>query len=321
MGALRRRLPIKYLAKANYALDHGELGFGSKLQTQLAFDQTSFLPTERLQGTLSEQLAQASRFARANDYPLVLKPDQGRIGMGIVKIDGADGLDRAIRRLHSIGTAPRPYLVQKFTTANVEFGVFYVRRQGRPQITGLNRKHFPAVVGDGHRTLRELATTHPRYRDNWWVFLNSLDLDCVPAAGEHVQLSFIGSHTLGCMFTNDTHRLTPALAERVFALCEQQPGFNFGRFDLKASSESALFAGEFVVIEVNGIASLPTHMFDPGHSLRQGYGIFLEHARYLLDCAEEHRDHSMALDSWPTIVRRLRLAHQGLEASHQHLTG
>ncbi|MFU8813846.1 MAG: hypothetical protein ACNA7W_00770 [Pseudomonadales bacterium] len=88
------------------------------------------------------------------------------------------------------------------------------------------------------------------------------------------------------MFTNDTHRLTPALEESVVALCEHQRGFNFGRFDVTAESEAAFFAGDFVVIEVNGIASLPTHVFDPHHNLRRGYGILPEHAADLLECAE-----------------------------------
>ena len=39
---------IRNLAKANYALDHGEIGLGSKLKSQLAFDQQFFLPSELL---------------------------------------------------------------------------------------------------------------------------------------------------------------------------------------------------------------------------------------------------------------------------------
>jgi hypothetical protein len=36
-----RGLSIKSLAKANYALDHGEISIGSKYKTQHAFDQQS----------------------------------------------------------------------------------------------------------------------------------------------------------------------------------------------------------------------------------------------------------------------------------------
>lgn len=48
-GALARRLPPRFLAKANYALDHGEIGIGTKTRTQFAFDQTRFYPPLRCQ--------------------------------------------------------------------------------------------------------------------------------------------------------------------------------------------------------------------------------------------------------------------------------
>ena len=48
VGAWLRGLSIKSLAKANYALDHGEIGIGSKFKTQMAFNQARFLPTELL---------------------------------------------------------------------------------------------------------------------------------------------------------------------------------------------------------------------------------------------------------------------------------
>ena len=47
-GCLRHRLAPRDLAKANYALDHGELGLGSKFSTQMAFDQAYFPATQLL---------------------------------------------------------------------------------------------------------------------------------------------------------------------------------------------------------------------------------------------------------------------------------
>lgn len=320
LGCVRRRLPLKFLAKANYALDHGEIGFGSKLHTQRAFDPGWFLPTQQLSGTPEAQRHQARSFASDQGYPLILKPDRGRIGKGIVKVDNAASLESMLDRIEPLARHDGPYLIQKFTPKNVEFGIFYVRQRGRPKITGLNRKHFPVVEGDGRRSLGTLAHSHPRYRPVWRAFLAGQALDRVPAPGERVQLSFIGSHTLGCMFSNDTHKLTTALQNRVFEICASQPGFNFGRLDVKAESERALLAGEFVVIEVNGIASLPTHMFDPRHTPRQGYEIFFEHARYLLDCADENRHQPMVLDSWPRILRRLRDSQRALDDVHDRIS-
>ena len=134
-----------------------------------------------------------------------------------------------------------------------------------------------------------------------------------------MQLSFIGSHTMGCKFTDDTHLLTPEIEASVFAIFERQPGFNFGRLDVKAQNESAFLRGEFVVIEVNGVASLPTNMFDPDNSLAKAYRIFLGHGRHLVESANENRHAPMKLDSYRSIIRRVRKNARLLNSSHQRL--
>jgi len=312
---LIRGLPFKSLAKANYALYHGEIGIGSKYDTQCAFDQRFFLPTIRLEPSwsLERMLDEAEKLAKDFDYPLVLKPDIGSVGKGVVKVESHTQLAERLAILEG------PYLLQAFTPFNVEYGVFVVRRKGEVVVTGLNRKHFPTVVGNGVDTLGQLARRHYRYSPHWGLFLKDLDTERVPAAGESVQLSFIGSHTMGCMFTDDTQRLTPALHRAVAALCDSQPGFNFGRLDVKAASEEQLLAGEFVVIEVNGVASLPTHMFDPANSLLQAYRIFLSHGKALVDVAAEHRREWMSLLPWREIISRVRSNKSVLERTHRNL--
>ena len=116
---------------------------------------------------------------------------------------------------------------------------------------------------------------------------------------------------MGCMFTDDTHLLTPALEQAVFRVFEEQPGYNFGRLDLKAANEQAFRDGDFVLIEVNGIASLPTHMFDPKYSVWQAYRIFFRHARYLAKIAKEHRTKPMEFLPFAEIIERVK-TNQGL---------
>ena len=51
-------------------------------------------------------------------------------------------------------------------------------------------------------------------------------------------------------------------------LCTSIPGFYFGRLDIRFKSWDELEAGKhFSVIELNGAASEPTHIYDPRHSL------------------------------------------------------
>jgi hypothetical protein len=312
-GYLLGRCALKGLSphdipKANYALDHGEIGLGSKYSTQMAFDQARFPATACL--NLPQDLKAVSLFAQAHSYPFILKPLIGTVGKGVVKVSSSIGLQTAIQDLQGA------YLVQSYCPDPDEYGVFYTRKNGKSQITGINQKHFPSVTGDGSSSLATLVSIHPRHTEHWDIFLRYLDLSKIPDAGEIVILSFIGSHTLGCKFTDDSNIKTTALEEAVFTVCDSQPGFNFGRFDLKTPSREAFLDGEFTIIEVNGISSLPTHMFDPDNSIRRGYQIFFEHGRHLIDIAHEHRHREMDIDSYLTLLKRAKSNLSELNTMH-----
>jgi hypothetical protein len=314
-GGAMRGLSIKSLAKANYALDHGEIGIGSKYLTQLAFDQELFLPTRPIPVTLSddEKCTLIANFVFEVGYPVILKSDIGSVGKGVVKLSSVEDV------LSKVPQIEGPNIVQKYCEWTNEYGVFYVRQNGRSRITGINKKHFPTVIGDGCKTIGQLAREHPRYTGHWKTFLQYLDEDRVLSQDEQLQISFIGSHTMGCKFTNDTHLLTDEISQRISSVFESQPGFNFGRLDVKTESEAAFLRGEFVVIEVNGVASLPTNMFDPANSLWAAYKIFLQHGELLLDIASEHRQQQMKLESYISIVRQVRENSRLLNLSHQAL--
>ena len=308
---------IKTLAKANYALDHGEIGLGSKYASQLAFNQRYFLPTVLISDSLSveDKKKQITAFVEQYGYPVILKSDVGCVGKGICKISESADVDLKAPLL--LGD----YILQQFTPFSYEYGVFFARENGRPMVTGINKKHFPSVVGNGRDTVLSLAKRHERYTHHWAAFLQTLDTQRVPLEGEVVRLSFIGSHTLGCKFTDDSHLLTPELEQAVFTFFDNQPGFNFGRFDVKAESEEAFKQGKFVVIEVNGIASLPTHMFDPRYTLREAYRIFFQHAQLLVKIAREYKEQPMDLLGYREVIHRVKSNQTMLNKVHALLKG
>lgn len=295
--ALRGMQP-RTLLKANYALDHGELGLGSKFSTQQAFAQARFPATALL--TLPDAILTVQEFAREHGYPIIIKPLIGVVGKGVVRVTSEAELEHETQRLQG------EYVAQAYCPDPYEYGVFFIRQDGIPRITGINQKHFPEVTGNGRENLGSLARAHPRYTAHWGMFLRYLDLDQIPPAGQVIRLSFIGSHTMGCRFTDDSRLVTPELERALFAVCDSQPGFNFGRFDVKTPSQAAFQAGEFTIIEVNGIASLPTHMFDPSYRLRDAYRIFMEHGRYLVNIAYEHRHQLMPFDGYRALWRRAK---------------
>lgn len=312
---LLKGIGIRTLAKANYALNHGEIGLGSKYESHQAFDERHFLPTAFIADSLSDQEKAAfiRDFAKEYGYPLILKSNVGCVGKGILKLSSDEEITTALDNL--IGD----YIVQKFTTFNTEYGVFYTRHQGRPRITGINRKHFPSVTGNGEDNLHTLAQNHYRYSEHWDSFMQYHDTKRIPAAGEQIQLSFIGSHTLGCKFTDESHLLTPELEAAVFEVFEQQPGYNFGRLDIKAESPEDFLKGEFVLIEINGVASLPTHMFDPKYSLMEAYRIFLKHAGLLTSIAREHKHVPMEILPLKEIIRQVGDGQNTLNEAHNQL--
>jgi len=304
---------VRSLAKANYALNHGEIGLGSKYATQQVFDQAKFPATAYLPQTLTLQQCESRilQFADKYGYPLILKPDIGMTGKGLIKIVDESQVSREVSGMTG------NYLLQAYCSQPLEFGVFYVRCAGRSMITGINQKHFPFVTGDGVQSVAELALRHPRYTDHWQAFLRDLDTGRIPAADEHVPLSFIGSHTLGCLFTDDSDLLTDELEVGVFDFLDPVAGYNFGRLDVRADSVDAFQGGEFTVIEANGVSSLPTHMFDPEYSLFEAYRIFFKHGRYLVAAAVEQKHQSMDLMSLLDIARNVRICQQQLEQLHQ----
>lgn len=310
-------LSPKQLVKANYALFHGEIGLGSKYETQLAFDQRYFMPTELIPAAElpDQKFAQIQQFANKHGYPVMLKSDVGCVGKGICKVTDEETARKKAKLL--LGD----YLLQKYCEKPFEAGIFFVRLNGQPHVTGINVKHFPSVVGNGQDDILTLARRHQRFTHHWHAFLQNVDTSEVLADGVEKRLSFIGSHTLGCRFTDDRHLATPELRQAVYRFFESQPGYNFGRLDVRADNEEALIQGEFVVIEVNGIASIPTHLFDPKYSVWQAWGIFLKHARFLVRAAKENQHQPMEVWSVRRVINRIRSNQAMLNRVHARLMG
>jgi len=91
--------------------------------------------------------------------------------------------------------------------------------------------------------------------------------------------------------------------------------------DVKTADEEAFKRGEFVVIEVNGVASLPTNMFDPKFSVWQAYKIFFEHGKYLVQIAAEQRNQAMELLSYREVLQRVKENQGMLNRVHARLMG
>ena len=83
-------------------------------------------------------------------------------------------------------------------------------------------------------------------------------------------------------------------------------GFFFGRYDLKAPSlEDAVAGRNLRVIELNGVTSEASHIYDPSHNLLAAYRVLFRQWALAFEIGEANRRRGAAVTS----IRRLaRLA-------------
>ncbi len=205
-------------------------------------------------------------------YPLVVKPDIGCNGTGVRVVRGETELARAFAEF-PVGVA---LVLQQMIADPGEAGLFYVRLPGeaRGRITSITLKTPPIVTGDGRSTLRRLILDDPRYGAQPQIYFRrqASRLDQEPALGEQVQLVFVGNHCKGSTFTDGRAYITPELTARVDAIARSIPAFSFGRFDVRYRSLRELREGQgFKIIEINGVGSEATHIWDPRTRLIDAY--------------------------------------------------
>jgi pimeloyl-ACP methyl ester carboxylesterase/membrane protein DedA with SNARE-associated domain len=230
-----------------------------------------------------EALELAREFQRGLErpFPLVLKPDVGERGVGTEIVETED----AIRRYFK---TPRPATMLQEYVNGQEYGVFYVRRpaDNAGAIFAITLKEFPALVGDGRYTLEQLILRDPRAvcLAQFHLHANIERLYWVPQAGERFPLARLGNHCRGAIFRDGARLITPELTAAIDAISRGYSGFFFGRYDVRAPDENALRAGrDFKIIELNGVLSEATNLYDPQYR---------------------------AIDRWRILARQWRLAYE-----------
>ncbi|HEX8875500.1 MAG TPA: hypothetical protein VF777_02040 [Phycisphaerales bacterium] len=212
---------------------------------------------------------------RGWSFPVVLKPDVGERGKRVF-------LARTLEDVRGyFATGGERTLVQPYDPGPFEVGVFYMRHpaQAAGRIYSITEKSHPCVVGNGRDSLERLIWSDPRLRLQAGVLLAALGAATrrVPAAGERVQLSIVGNHCRGTLFCDGARLGTAALAAAIDRIATQIPGFCFGRFDIRYANPEAFARGEgFRIVELNGVLSESTNMYDPKHTLREGLSILRE---------------------------------------------
>ena len=313
IGSFARRCSLKPLAQLcavnpGYAPDGGVNEDAKSTINNRFPDDPAVLPLHLVDrcDDHARRLGQAANAVRTNKalggYPMIAKPDRGEHGIGVQLLRGEHDLDRYLR------THREPIVLQKYHAGPDEVGVLWIRDPDtirnpdapapHGSIYAVTVKHFPFVTGDAKHSLRQLILRHPRYRCQALMFLDRLRADQhrIPGRGEVIQLGLAGNHKQGAKFTDGEHLATPALGARIDALArgfrdENGRGFDIGRFDLRCDSLEQLASGEgFGIVELNGLASEPTNLYDPEKTIFWAWRVldgYWKHASSLADARIE----------------------------------
>ena len=238
---------------------------------------------------VEDRIEQAKRFIAEHnlDFPVVLKPNAGQRGSGVGIIRSEAELEDYLRR------AKVDTLIQEHVLGE-EFGVFYYRYpdEEKGRIFAITEKRFPSVIGDGQSTLERLILNDDRavcmarfllnkHADRLWE---------TPRAGERVQLVELGTHARGAMFLDGGWVKADEMEETIDRICRGYDGFYFGRFDIRTTGIEDFKRGRnFKVIELNGVTSEATSIYDPKNSVFTAYRILFEQWRIAFEIGARNR--------------------------------
>ncbi len=237
-----------------------------------------------------EKLGQAADFmtSRDLDFPIILKPDVGERGFGVQIIKSSEEL------AEKISISIENLILQEFAHGD-ETSVFYYRfpNSAKGKIFAITEKRFPSVTGDGQATLEELILRDNRAicLANKYLERNSENLETVPEKDEKVQIIDIGTHSRGAIFLDGGWMKTDALEEKIDAICRGVEGFYFGRFDIRVKSFDDFSRAEnFKIVELNGVTSEATSIYDPQNSLLKAYKILFRQWQLAFEIGRQNKE-------------------------------
>ena len=255
--------------------------------------------------TLEAKLARANAFfaEQGLDFPIAIKPDIGERGKDTSIVRSDKELTVSLERAES------DVILQEFA-GGPEASIFYYRypSEANGKIFSITEKSFPKLKGDGKNTLEELILMDERavclarkYFDQ-----NANKLETVPKAVEEVGIIDVGTHSRGAIFKEGDWLKTDALEEIIDNICKGYEGFNFGRFDVRALSFESLKQGkDFKLIELNGVTSESTNIYDERYSLFDAYRILFDQWRIAFEIGDENRKRGTEPTSIMNLIRLL----------------
>lgn len=280
---------------ANPAITSGGLVGETKLEYFRGMGAVAHAATARHCGVPPEMFSQmphvrAAMATAGIAFPVIAKPDLGMCGFGVRRV--AD--EAALAAYFAAFPPGQAVVLQEYLPQEGEAGIFYARdpEQAQGRIIGLALRYFPRVTGDGRSTVGELVAADSRAQRVAGRADHDLAVDAarVPAHGEVVRLSTIGSTRVGGLYRDGERHITPALEAVVDTIARDMPHFYFGRFDVRFDTPQDLAAGRGLkIMEINGAGSEAIQAWDPDTGLLRAFRIIFAKQALLFAIAAANR--------------------------------
>ena len=221
-------------------------------------------------------------------FPLVAKPNIGERGNGVKKLSNLQDVFKYQEN------SPVDFLLQEWCSYPQEIGVFYCKYPNQKEgfITGIVKKEFFTIVGNGMDTIEQLILQNDRFFLQLQTIKKQMphDLNIVLDKGEEKILIPYGNHCRGTKFVDYSFKIDEALQRTFNTICSQIPGFYFGRMDIRFESWELLKQGKNLsIIELNGAGSEPTHIYDPNHTIFFAWKEIIRHLNILFTIAKQNK--------------------------------
>ncbi|WP_310556868.1 D-alanine--D-alanine ligase [Flavobacterium sp.] len=303
--ALRAKT-IFFFNASNPTMKNGGFIMDSKKEIYNLIPQKYYPKTELIAEKTSFEEVLIAKEKGNIQFPFITKPDIGLRGSAVKKINS----DAELKEYNN--NANFDYLLQDLIPYPNEIGIFYVRfpNQEKGEITGIVAKEFLIVTGDGKSTIKELIKQNPRFEFQLTTLEKEYKDKLNEVLGKDKKLNLVpfGNHCRGSKFIDASYLISDKLTDVINEMCLQIDGFYFGRMDLMFNTIEELEQGKkFQVVEINGAASEPTHIYDPKHSLFFAWKELARHITYMYQISVENHKNGFPYLSHKAGMQEYRL--------------
>lgn len=220
-------------------------------------------------------------------FPVILKPDNGERGKDVFLLNN-------VNEFNQLKQNYKDYLIQEYIDTDCEYGVFVVffPHTAEFKITSLTEKKYFEIEGDGFNNIEKLILQKDRGIVSFEKLKNNskLDLNCIPLKGEKLIIHKMGNHNKGTEFIDIGNKISDKMNEQFSALMTMLPGIQYGRFDVKTKSFTDLETFDYMkIMEFNGLAAEPIHIYDSRVGFMNAIKSFLTHHRLIIDISKYNK--------------------------------